>query len=497
MSVGRTQDSVQSWPVVTIVLIAISVILFLITHRTLDEQRARIAEVKTHILMLAAAHSGVDTPPDVRVFISDFSEQNAESWRRLQQPERPAADDWDGRTQGITNDATLQQEMDLLVDQYQGLQDTAVNKYVFTPSAPAALAYITAGFLHSSWKTLLGAMLMLLLAGWVLEDGWGRVIYVAFFFAACAVTLQIRAWTEPQSLGPVMGASGAVAAMTGAVLLRFPLKMLRVGKVRIPALCIAPLWLAVESLVNWKGLSRDYVRVFEQPRLRPYAISVAAAFVFGAAAAIVFRYLRVERRHEQVSPVRVHVSGTAAIEAEQLMEGGNYTAAEAVLKEFLQSDPDAVDGLVVLQQVYYGTNEMQAYQAVTARLCQAYVKARDSKAAWQTYEEYLNCGGQDMPAATWVELCRIAEELHLFERAVSECEKLAATWPDTRESLVAQLKAARVCLKQLSRPADALRLYEASYCSQIPHLDFEQAIDTGLRESKVAMTTVGVFPVRS
>ncbi len=496
MGVGLKQDSVRSWPVVTIALIAINVALFVVMHRSLDEQRAQIADAKIHMLMLAAAHPGLDIPSDVRVFVSNFSEQNPESWSRLQKPDRPTADEWDGRTRDITNEETLQQEMDSLVGQYQASDDTAVGKYVFTPSAPTALAYITASFLHSSWKTLLGVMLTLLLAGWVLEDGWGRVIYSAFFFAACAVALQIRGWTEPQSLAPVMGASGAVAMLMGAVLVRFPAKMLNVGRIRIPALCFAPVWLALEVLVNWKGLNRDYARVFEQPVLRPYAVSVSAAFLFGAAAAIVFRYLRVERHHTQVRQAHVHASGAAAMDAGQLMEAGNYNGAEAVLKEFLQSNPDAVDALMVLQQVYYGMNEMLDYQATTVRLCRAYIKERDSKAAWQSYEEYVNSGGQDMPVATWVELCRIAEELQLFERAVSECEKLAARWPNTRESLIAQLKAAKICLKQLSRPGDALRLFEASYCSPIPHLDFEQAIETGIRASKAAIAAAGVFPIR-
>ncbi len=494
MSARRVQDSVRSWPVVTIALIAINVALFVIMHPTLEVQQAQIADAKIHILMLAAEHPGLDVPPDVGVLISKFGEQNPDSWRRLQQLDRPINDEWDGRTRGITNEATLQTEMDALVGQYQASDNTTFGKYVVTPSAPTALAYITASFLHSSWKTLFGAMLTLLLAGWVLEDGWGRVIYTAFFFAACAVALQIRGWTEPQSLAPVMGASGAVAMMMGALLVRFPLKMLRVQKVQIPAVCFGPVWLAVEVLVNWKGLNRDYARVFEQPVLRSYAISVAAAFVFGAAAAIVFRYLRVERHHVQVSLAHV-LASSAAIEGEQLIETGDYNRAEAVLKGYLKLHPDATDALMVLQQVYYCKNEMPDYQATTATLCRAYIKERDSQAAWQSYEEYLNAGGQDMPAATWVELCRIAEERQLFERAVSECEKLAAKWPNTRESLMAQLKAAKLCLKQLARPGEALQMFEAAYCSPIPHLDFEQAISTGLRESKMAIAAAGRFPV--
>jgi membrane associated rhomboid family serine protease len=490
------QDSDRRWPVVTIALVAISIALFAITHRTMAEQRPQIADVKVHILMMAAANPGLDISPDVRVFISNFSEHNSESWQRLQQANRPFADEWDEKTRSITNQDTLQQEMDGLVGQYEASENTAFSeKYAFAPSSPMPLAHVTASFLHATWKTLLGSMLVLLLAGTVLEDAWGRIIFVAFYFAACAVAMQIRAWTDPASLAPVMGASGAVAVLMGAVLVRFPAKKLRVGALGIPAFCLAPVWLAVEALVNWRGLNRDYARVFEQSALRPYATSVVAAFLFGAAAAIVFRYLRVERNQTEAPKRQAYASGAAAMQAEALMENGNYSSAESVLKDALKTNPGAVDALMGLQQVYYHRNEMLDYQATTISLCQTYVKARDSQAAWQAFEEYLNSGGQDMPPATWLELCRIAEELQLFDRAVLECEKIIAMRPNTRESLMAQLRAAKICLKQLGQPEHALKMFQAAYASPIPHLDFEQAIENGIRESKVAISMLGSFPV--
>lgn len=498
MSVGRKQDPVRKWPIVTIALIAINVALFLITHRILEEQRPQIAEVKVHILMLAAAHPGLDISPDVRVFISNFSEQNPDSWGRLQRGDRPSADEWDERTRAITNEDTLQQEMESLVGQYQSFQNTAFGeRYAFTPLSPAPLAYVTASFLHSSWRMLIAAMLALLLAGCVLEDAWGRVIFPAFYLAAGAVAMQIHVWTNPSSLAPAMGAAGAVSVLMGAVLVRFPARKLRLGAVGFPAVCVAPLWLATETFVHWKGVNRDYAPVFERPDLRVYATSVCAAFIFGAAVAIVFRYLRVERHQSETgrSRDRRYAEGAATIEAEQLIEDGDNSAAEALLKDALKINPYAVDALVALQQLYYRTNEMSQYQAVTVTLCRAYLKERDSKAAWQAYEEFLNSGGQDMPSSTWVELARVAEEMQLFERAVSECEKIIALYPNTRESLMAQLRAARILLKQLERPGQALKMFEAARSSPFPHLDFEQAIETGIRQSRVAISMAGSIPV--
>jgi tetratricopeptide (TPR) repeat protein len=224
---------------------------------------------------------------------------------------------------------------------------------------------------------------------------------------------------------------------------------------------------------------------------------VSATFIFGAATAIIFRYLRVERNQSEAArpSMHHHLASEAALHAEQLMEDGNQSGAEAVLKTILQKNPDAVDALMLLQQVHFRKSEMPEYQAVTVKLCQVCVKKRDLHGAWQAYEEYLNSGGQDMPPATWLELSRVAEELQMFDRAVAEYEKIIATLPNTRESLMAQLRAAKILLKQLAQPGQALQMFQGAYSSPIPHLDFEQAIETGIRESKVALSMAGTIPV--
>src|SRR5260370_32751569 len=65
-------------------------------------------------------------------------------------------------------------------------------------------------------------MWFLLLAGFVLEDLWGRPLYSIFYTVAGAAALQVHAWTNAGSMVPALGASGAVAGLMGAFLVRFP-----------------------------------------------------------------------------------------------------------------------------------------------------------------------------------------------------------------------------------------------------------------------------------
>jgi len=80
---------------------------------------------------------------------------------------------------------------------------------------------------------------------------------------------------------------------------------------------------------------------------------------------------------------------------------------------------------------------------------------------------------------------------------VSEYEKLVAAHPSEREPLVAQLCVARICLKRLSRPQDALKFYEMASASAVPHLDLEKDIESGVREARNALLQSTLLSVRT
>jgi hypothetical protein len=75
---------------------------------------------------------------------------------------------------------------------------------------------------------------------------------------------------------------------------------------------------------------------------------------------------------------------------------------------------------------------------------------------------------------------------------LEEYQRLAAAYPSERQSLTALLAAARICLKRLDRPQDALKFYELVAKSPLPHLDLEPNIQTGMREARAALTALGV-----
>jgi tetratricopeptide (TPR) repeat protein len=175
-------------------------------------------------------------------------------------------------------------------------------------------------------------------------------------------------------------------------------------------------------------------------------------------------------------------------QAHELIEQGQMDAAGELLRQHLAEQPGSMDAAILLCDVCRKKNDLPGVQDAAARLCALHLKAREADAAWQDYEEFLNAGGVHLPAATWLELARSVEAQQKFERALSEYLSLADVFSAERSGLIAQLAAARLCLKRLNRAQDALHLFQAAAASPVPHLDLEVNIQAGVKEAQAALS---------
>lgn len=211
-------------------------------------------------------------------------------------------------------------------------------------------------------------------------------------------------------------------------------------------------------------------------------------FLFGALVALGLRYSGLEHKANQAIEKKVAWTPDADIDqASGLMDHGQLDEASAILNEHLAAKPDSLDGWNLMRQIHWRRQQTEEFQQATLKTCALHLKARNPEAAWKDYEEFLNSGGASAPPDIWLELCKAADDLQSYERALYEYEHLAATFPNERQALMAQLGAAKVCLKRLNRPQDALTFYQAAAASPIPHLDWEQNIQAGMKEAKAAL----------
>ena len=492
LPIGHENMSARRWPVITLGLIAVNTVIFLFTnYGTTPPPMKAVIQVPVHILVLAAEHPELNMSPETEHMASYFRERAPQFWAQLKDENREPLDAWEMEIRVLNRDKeALQHEMDSLSQQYLELRASIPSlHYGFIPSERQPMTYITANFLHGSWLHLIGNMWLLWLAGFVLEDVWGRVIYAVFYLVAGALALEFYAWTTPDSIRPLIGASGAVAGLMGAFLVRFPNLKIRMAwgilfrwSFMAPAWCLLPLWLLME--VFYAKLFGEYSPVAHWAHV--------GGFVLGGLVALLLRLSHLEHKVNQSIEQKTTWTCDPAVEqATELMDKNQLDEALAVLTAFTASHPDSIDGANLLQQACFRKGDMPAFREASFKLCALYLKTRDWELAWQCCQEIRNTSLEKLPANLWFDLCRAAENMKNFDLALAEYQLLADAYPSDRQALMALIGAGRICLSQLQRPGDALAFFQAAAASPVPHLDWEQTIEAGIRNAKTAMSGAG------
>jgi membrane associated rhomboid family serine protease len=118
-----------------------------------------------------------------------------------------------------------------------------VRHFWLVPKLSPWWTYITYAFLHHDVWHIFFNMFFLYLFGRNVNDKLGTVGFVAFYLGGAALSGLGQATIHADFLRPTLGASGAVAAVTGAYLVLFPQSQLTVfywfffiGTVEVPAL---------------------------------------------------------------------------------------------------------------------------------------------------------------------------------------------------------------------------------------------------------------------
>ena len=117
---------------------------------------------------------------------------------------------------------------------------------------PWWISWVTAMFMHASWEHILGNMIFLAVFGKNVEDAFGHLRYLIFYFAGgFAATLMQTAMTllfgtAHDSVVPNLGASGAIAAVLGAYFVLYPNSTVRglivIFPARLPAWFFLGFW---------------------------------------------------------------------------------------------------------------------------------------------------------------------------------------------------------------------------------------------------------------
>src|SRR3954467_10609561 len=97
----------------------------------------------------------------------------------------------------------------------------APGDFGYRADAPTLTAILTSMAVHAGLAHLVGNLLFFYLTGPFVEDAYGRVIFSGLYLFSGIVSAGLQILQSPGSDVPVIGASGAIAGVMGAFLVRY------------------------------------------------------------------------------------------------------------------------------------------------------------------------------------------------------------------------------------------------------------------------------------
>jgi membrane associated rhomboid family serine protease len=473
-------------PWITIGLIALNAIIFLGTNGKMERQMAATGGVVQQILYLNWEYPDAQMTPMAEKIVSSIKTQYPAGYRQLtvRFQEATLQGERSGRQQLSAADADG--KMAEVCAQLSATQDGSIAwNYAFIPASPKPWSYITASFLHGGWLHIIFNMWFLWLAGTILEDLWGRVVYPSFYLVAGALAWAVHGVVFPHSFTPALGASGAIAGLMGAFLARYPKTKIRLGflfffvrlfKFNVPAYVILPLWLGIQVFYG------VMFRAFGAEGGIAYWAHIGG-FAFGALGAILLRSTGIEHSADQA--IEAKVSWTAdprIVRATDSLGENNPAGAIYALRELVKEKPDSLDGWELLLTAQHQKQDIEGEKETLAALIRLKVAAGDAAGAWNNCVEFRNLGGEKLPRGVWLELCRYLEGDKSWDQAVEEYERLAQANAGERAGVLALVAAARINLEHRFKPDRAEALFKEAAESRAPHSDLDETIQDGLKK---------------
>src|SRR3989449_4189642 len=142
------------------------------------------------------------------------------------------------------------------------LPDGTVGTIVEAPGpSPIWLTLFTSMFMHGGWLHIGGNMLFLFIFGDNIEKAYGHIKYVVFYLVCGIIAGLAHVLSQPDSIIPSLGASGAISGVLAAYLVLFPTNRVKVlltlgvvllRPIMVPAVVMIGVW-ALLQFINGLG----------------------------------------------------------------------------------------------------------------------------------------------------------------------------------------------------------------------------------------------------
>lgn len=272
------------------------------------------------------------------------------------------------------------------------LSSNVIHSLGLVPSKMSrAHTFFTYLFLHGGIWHLLGNMLFLWVVGRLLEDSWGRGPFIIFYIIGGAIAGLAHCLQDTTSSMPLIGASGAIAALMGAFTIRHFFTKIKFfyffilffrpfwGYFHLPAFVFLPFWFAQQLVL--KSMT-DFVGGSDVAYL-----AHIAGYLVGICTALAVRATGLE---DKIMAPRVQrkqvdegvLKDPRFDEACDMLERGNIERAKMLFSQLVRSRPNDLNLMQDIAIMYREKGLMQEYWTVSGMsLKNLLLKSRFEEAA--------------------------------------------------------------------------------------------------------------------
>ena len=457
--IGHEHTTVRRLPWVTFSLMGLCLIDFLLTFSSDRKIQQEAFDGLDNAFDYFLEHPYLELPPRFEQLLeSQFGEEETRTQINLIRDlggEPPASD--------RTLQAEQEELNELVDDAFGAMAESPIRRWGLVAADFRFPTFITYQFLHGGWMHLLGNLFLLFLAGPFIEDVWGRPLFASFYLVARAVAGLMFKVRYPELEGPLIGASGSIAGVMGAFLIRYWntkikffywISLIFTGTFTAPAWLMLPLWF-------FKELAFASLADSVAPGGGGGGVAFWAhvwGFAFGVVVAYLIAKMEVEEKyiHSNIESKITVIDNTAVEDALAMADRGEIGGAVSALGAELKENPGNVDAAVALWSLGVRTDNLSESVPHMMRAIRYALRRGDEEFIMNHWEDLLHSRQElDVGPVVGVRLAEILADRRQDESA-SETLALARRAVNSSAPAALLLRIARLGVKLQTPDVDSM-----------------------------------------
>ena len=387
--IGHEEESVRRLPWVTFSIMAVCIVSLILVQQVAGSE-ADATDDATEAFEYYLYHPYLELDEDFqKLVLNGMSDEEQEALMSAFEGQylRPSDPD-DLRRE--------QERLDELVKAAMSfVDDHPFYRFGLVPGDISFFALFTHMFMHAGLLHLIGNLLILYLAGPFVEDVWGRGVFAAFYFSSGLAAAFIYMAFSSGSGIPMVGASGAIAGVMGAFLVRYWNTKIRFfymfgllirGTFDAAAWVMLPLWFGQQLFY-----AVFFTRIVEQSGGGVAYWAHVGGFAFGVAGALAIKHWKVDQRFEEKIADQLEATVVDNSEIERALDmnaNGNAEEALKILAEQARQHPRNHDAALA----YWGL------------ACEHRREVEAAPAMVQLIRDEMRSGHHEMALSHWAEV---------------------------------------------------------------------------------------------